>query len=98
MVTVIFRSRLKSTADVFALQTLNEHLFSIVSRMPGFLSVKDFAAEDGEAVTIAEFASMEAEEAWKNHPEHVVAQEQGRKEFFSEYQIQVCTVVRTAKL
>lgn len=97
MVTVIFRSRLKNTADVSALQSLYQHLFDIVSRLPGFLSVKDFTAEDGESVSIAEFTSLDAVEAWKNHPEHLVAQQRGREEFFSHYEVQVCNVVRTAK-
>jgi heme-degrading monooxygenase HmoA len=98
MVTVIFRSRLKPNADAEALQILYGRLYGIVSRMPGFISVKDFTAEDGESVAIAEFASPEAAEAWKNDPDHLVAQRRGREEFFSEYTVQVCTVVRTAKM
>jgi heme-degrading monooxygenase HmoA len=98
MVTVIFRSRLKPTADLTALGTLYARLLEIVSRMPGFISVKDFAAEDGESVAIAEFESPEAVTAWKNDPEHLAAQKRGREEFFSEYTVQVCTVVRAAKL
>ena len=32
--------------------------------------------------------------AWKEHPEHLKAQQRGRDEFFSEYHIQVCQPVR----
>ena len=98
MITVIFRSRLKDTADVAALQTLYQRLYDIVSRMPGFLAIKDFTATDGETVSIAEFSSMEAVEAWKAHPEHMIGQQRGREEFFSAYEVQVCQVIRTAKM
>jgi heme-degrading monooxygenase HmoA len=69
-------------------------MYELVSRMPGFISYKDFGAEDGEYVSIVEFDSLEALGAWRNHPEHKLAQERGRKDFFAEYHIQVCTTVR----
>jgi heme-degrading monooxygenase HmoA len=47
-------------------------------------------------VVIAEFDSLESVDAWKAHPEHLVAQQRGREEFFADYHIQVCNVLRTA--
>ena len=72
-------------------------LYAIVSQMPGFISVKDFMAEDGEAVAIAEFESLESLDAWKHHPEHVRAQQRGREGIFAGYRIQVCNVLRVTK-
>jgi heme-degrading monooxygenase HmoA len=69
-------------------------MYEIASSMPGFVSYKDFAAEDGESVTIVEFESMQTLEAWRNHPEHRQAQQRGREAFFSEYHIQVGEAVR----
>jgi hypothetical protein len=40
----------------------------------GFLSDKDFAAEDGALVSIIEFASVEELAAWRAHPEELEAQ------------------------
>jgi hypothetical protein len=39
----------------------------------GFLSDKDFAAEDGALVAIIEYASVEELAAWRAHPEEVEA-------------------------
>jgi len=97
MVVVVFRSRLRNDANVKELGTLYEHILSLVAEMPGFIAVKDFQAEDGEAVALAEFDTLEHVAAWREQVEHKVAQERGRKEFFSEYRIQVCTVVRDYK-
>jgi heme-degrading monooxygenase HmoA len=65
--------------------------------MPGFVSYKDFVAEDGESVSIVEFDSVEHLQAWRDHPEHRAAQEQGRSTFFSEYHVQVCNVLRESR-
>jgi heme-degrading monooxygenase HmoA len=40
-----------------------ERMYNIVSRLPGFQSVKSFRASDGEEMTVFRFASEEALEA-----------------------------------
>jgi heme-degrading monooxygenase HmoA len=69
-------------------------MHDLATAMPGFLSIKTFTAEDGERVSIVEFASEEAHRAWREHPEHRAAQELGRRKFYAEYRIQVCKDVR----
>ena len=65
--------------------------------MPGFVSIKTFAADDGERISIVEFDSEAAHGAWRNHPEHREAQRLGRERFYDEFQIQVCTPVRRSR-
>jgi heme-degrading monooxygenase HmoA len=55
-----------------------------------------FTAEDGEILALAEFDSLDALHAWKEHPEHVVAQQRGREEFFAAYRAQICSTIREA--
>jgi heme-degrading monooxygenase HmoA len=93
MVVVVFRSRVMPGVEQ-ELGALGERMYALASAMPGFVSYKDFVAEDGENVAIVEFDSLEAVQAWGEHPEHRVAQRRGREEFFKEYHIQVCTPVR----
>jgi heme-degrading monooxygenase HmoA len=62
--------------------------------MPGFVSSKDFTADDGERVSIIEFDSAEALEAWRVQSDHWAAQQQGRHEYYEEYSLQVCDLVR----
>ena len=94
MVIVIFRTRLRAGADQDALVQLTQEMRTLVQTIPGFLSVKDFVASDGESVSIAEFQTMAAAKVWREHPEHRRAQERGRTEFFSHYHVQVCEVGR----
>ncbi len=67
-------------------------IHELALKMPGFISIKTFAADDGERVSIVEFESEATHNAWRNHPEHRVAQQLGREKFYSEFRIQVCQV------
>ena len=96
MVIVVFRTRVKPQADLEKLNALNQKMVGLVSKMPGFLSMKDFSAQDGEFLVIAEFDSLESVDAWKVHPEHLDAQRRGREEFFADYRILVCNLIRTS--
>ena len=58
--------------------------------MPGFIGQKSFVAEDGERVSIVEFASEETYQAWREHLGHRVAHALGQGKFYSEYHVQVC--------
>jgi heme-degrading monooxygenase HmoA len=98
MVVTIFRARVRPDADQEALARLGEEMFEYASEMPGFISYKDFAATDGESVSIIEFASEETLAAWRDHGEHLKAQARGRSEFFSEYHIQVCRPIRESRM
>lgn len=89
MVIVVFRSRLRPDADLAAVEAAGARMYELGSAMPGFVSYKDFAAEDGETLTLVEFETEEQLLAWRNHPEHLEVQARGRSEFFSEYTITV---------
>jgi heme-degrading monooxygenase HmoA len=94
MVVIVFRARLRPNIDQAALGQLGQRMYELASAMPGYISYKDYAAEDGENVSIVEFESLETVAAWREHPEHAKAQRRGREEFFAEYRIQVCAPVR----
>src|SRR5712691_2822153 len=96
MVVTVFRSRLKPGAQPEYLQWATR-MGNLAKRMPGYVSHKGFVAQDGEQVTIVEFESEEAQRAWSVHPEHDDAQKKGRRDFYLEYTVQVCSVQREAR-
>ena len=96
MILTVFRSRLNGEHHV----EYDRHVevtAALAERAPGFLGHKMFVAEDGERVTLVEFESMKSQRAWSLSPEHKVAAIAGRRSFYSEYQIQICTVVRQSR-
>jgi heme-degrading monooxygenase HmoA len=92
---IVFRSRLRPGIEA-EYHARAEQLYSIVSAMPGLLCAKDFVADDGERVSIIEFDSEEHLAAWRDHPEHIRAQQEGRERFYASYSIQVCRPERVA--
>jgi heme-degrading monooxygenase HmoA len=93
---VIFRSRLRDENNR-EYQKLAPRMLELAQSMPGFVSFDAYTGEDGERVAIIEFESEETLKAWREHPEHLVAQKLGRSSFYSEYSLQVCERVRSSK-
>jgi len=95
LVIGIFRSRLREGADGYPATA--ERMEVLASGMSGFRSLKTFRAEDGERVSLFAFETLADLEAWRAHPEHRVAQQRGREEFYAEYTLQICTPLREAR-
>jgi len=93
IIVTIFRNRLKPEhqAEYYSYAT---EIRGLAATMSGFIGQKSFVAEDGERVSIVEFASKGTHQAWRDHPGHRVAQELGRGKFYSEYRVQVCSLER----
>ena len=93
MVITLVRSRLRPEHE----QEYSDwaaRMHDLAVKMPGFISIKTFSAEDGERVSIVEFESEETMRRWREDSDHRQAQELGRKLFCSEYRIQVCQPIR----
>src|SRR2546428_4415447 len=93
MIGALFRSRVKPEAQEEYMRWL-ARMSEFARQMPGYISHKGFVAEDGERVTIVEFESEQAQRAWSVHPEHVKAKKKGRRDFYIEYRVQICSVQR----
>lgn len=93
MILTVFRSRL----DEDHRAEYDRHVAltaALAEKTPGFLGHKMFVADDGERVTLVEFESMESQRAWSLSVEHRAAAIAGRRRFYAEYRVQVCTVER----
>lgn len=96
MVLTVFRSRLRpESLDDYS--ALAPQIAARARSMPGYKSHKVFVAEDGERVTLVEFESEEAQRGWSQDHEHLNAKAQGRRNFYAEYTLQVCTVMRESR-
>lgn len=93
MVVTIFRSRLKPENQ----QEYYEwaaRMSALAKTMPGYVSHKGFVAEDGERVTLVEFADEASQRIWATNLQHVEAKKKGRADFYTEYKLQICTIER----
>ena len=92
-VVTIFRNRLKP-GNVEEYSQWAGRMSALAKTMPGYLSHKTFTAEDGERVTLVEFADEASQRGWSTQAQHVEAKKKGRSDFYTEYSIQICSVTR----
>jgi heme-degrading monooxygenase HmoA len=93
MMVIVFRTRLQpGLGDEYL--ALVDRMTELGQSMPGYISHKDFVADDGERVTVVEFENEEGLRAWRTNPEHQAAQKLARQKYYTEYRLQVCTLER----
>lgn len=63
---------------------------------PGFISIERFQSlgDEGKILSLSFWENEEAVQAWRNQPEHGMAQKKGKNELFEKYRIRVAQVVR----
>jgi heme-degrading monooxygenase HmoA len=69
-----------------------EKMKKLAKTQNGFLSI-DSARED-VGITVSYWKSLEAIKAWKQNSDHLIAQQKGRHEWYSYYNIRICKVER----
>ena len=89
-VVSVFRSRLLEDAETNGYGVLAARMEARARAMPGFIDFKSFVAGDGERLSVIVFDTIAHQHAWRDDPEHRVAQQRGRDTFYSEYSISVC--------
>jgi heme-degrading monooxygenase HmoA len=94
MVVVVFRITLRADLDVADYEATGERMAERAASMPGFVGM-DYAEVEGGELLVVRFESHETLAAWRNHPEHLEAQQAGRERFFAHYAIEVCDLARS---
>jgi len=92
-VVVVFNITHRPDLPAAEYEETGTRMGELVSAMPGFLGM-DYAPTDGGELLVARFESAEALRAWREQPDHVLAQQLGRERYFSHYRIEVCEQVR----
>jgi heme-degrading monooxygenase HmoA len=87
-IVTVFRNRLRDEARA-EYTSVAAVMWDLATHMPGFVDSKTFESADGERVTIVTFAGQASHNAWRDHPEHRVAQQAGIDRFYATYSIQV---------
>lgn len=71
-----------------------ERMVELAAQQPGFLGVESARDASGLGITVSYWESEEAIARWKANAEHQMAQEGGKKTWYSEYQLRVARVER----
>jgi heme-degrading monooxygenase HmoA len=71
-----------------------QRMAELAPLQPGFLGMEHARGEDGFGITVAYWRDEAAIRAWRDHAEHRVARERGRREWYSGFQLRVARVER----
>jgi heme-degrading monooxygenase HmoA len=67
-------------------------MVELAARQPGYLGYESAREELG--ITVSYWESLEAIRGWKQHAEHLLAQRQGRQQWYSTFKVRICKVER----
>ena len=88
---MIFRAKLRVADDEYS--RVAQRLRSLALEQFGCLEFVA-ASEGGEEIALSYWADPERIRAWKQHGEHVLAQELGRERWYEDYIVQVAELQR----
>lgn len=60
--------------------------------MPGFLGIESVRGADGFGITVSYWRDEASIAAWRQHGEHLIAQDRGRREWYVHYDIRIARV------
>ena len=90
MFLVVFRNRKRTDLDANAYDEEAERMEKLARAQPGFLSFKNYVAEDGETVALSEWDSESAARAWGTQEDHRAAQRRGRERYYESFTLFAC--------
>ena len=90
---IFTNQRSDSGEDLY--QIMSEKMVTLASKQPGFLGLESVRDDSGLGITVSYWESRDAITAWGRQADHRIAQEHGRQEFYSWFQIRIAEVTST---
>ncbi|GAA1406415.1 antibiotic biosynthesis monooxygenase family protein [Catellatospora coxensis] len=83
-----------SGTDPEGYAAMNERMVALAESQPGYLGRESAVLPDGSDLVVIYYADAESIRSWKQHPEHLVAQQLGRQKWLARYRVEVAHVER----
>lgn len=90
---VIFSSHRQGGDDGY--EEVSRRMEELARDQPGFLGMDSVRDVNGYGITVSYWTDEASIGAWKSNAEHLLAQERGRREWYSEYRVRVARVERS---
>ncbi len=94
--SVIFSSR--RGGDDPEYERTAERMVELARMQPGFIGVEHARDAQGFGITVSYWETLAAIAAWRAQSEHVVAQQTGRRQWYTHYELRVAKVERAYSL
>jgi len=90
---VIFASQRNNT-DSEGYEATAQRMLELAAQQPGFLGSESARDPDGFGMTLSYWENESAIAAWKHQSEHAAARAQGRRDWYSHFELRVARVER----
>ena len=87
---VIFTSKHSETTEGYS--EMATKMENLAKQQDGFLDIE--SAREDLGISISYWSSLEAINKWKQHAEHLVAQQRGKEDWYQWYKVRICKVER----
>jgi heme-degrading monooxygenase HmoA len=89
---VIFTSQ--RTPEDRGYDVMAARMVELATAQPGFLGVESVRDAGGLGITVSYWRTRDNIRAWREHAEHRVAQETGKRVWYADYRLRICEVLR----
>jgi heme-degrading monooxygenase HmoA len=87
---VIFTSVMNN--EIPGYSEMADEIEALAKQQEGYLGIE--SARDQTGITVSYWASLQAIKNWKANARHLVAQKQGREDWYARYKVRICLVER----
>ena len=77
-------------------EAMAEKMVELAALQQGFLGIE--SARDGIGITISYWQDLASIEQWREHSEHLVAQQLGREVWYLDYRVRIAKIERDYSL
>lgn len=71
-----------------------KRMVELATEQPGFLGMDSVRDVEGHGITVSYWETLEAIQAWRDQPEHLDAQTQGRESWYAQFDVHIARVER----
>jgi len=71
-----------------------DRMVELARTMPGYLGIESARGADGFGITVSYWRDDASIAAWRSYSEHVLAQERGKREWYTHYELRIARVER----
>ncbi len=87
---VIFTSTQNKNIDGYS--EMAEQMETLAKQQPGFIAIDSVKNDIG--ITVSYWEGLDAIKNWKQQSEHLQAQQKGRQDWYSWYNVKICKIER----
>lgn len=92
--SVIFTSQRHAADALGGYDAMAARMVELAAQQPGYLGIESARNSAGFGITVSYWESLAAISAWKANTEHRVAQENGQRHWYAQYELRIGKVER----